>query len=52
MADLILFDPQQYQTIRLETFQSKGKNSPFFNWMFNGRIVMTLIAGRVIYSSS
>ncbi len=50
-ADFILFDPEQYTTINLETFKSKGKNSPFFGWGFNGSVMATIIAGSTVYQS-
>ena len=50
-ADFILLDPNQYMTINLDTFQSKGKNSPFFGWGFNGCVVATIIAGNTIYQA-
>ncbi|RTZ65430.1 MAG: dihydroorotase [Aquificaceae bacterium] len=49
VADFVLFDPTQYLDISLDTFQSKGKNSPFFGWNFNGRVVSTAIAGNIIF---
>ncbi|MCK5901738.1 MAG: dihydroorotase [Cocleimonas sp.] len=48
VADFCLFDPNQYLDISLSTFQSQGKNSPFFGWGFSGRVVKTAISGRIL----
>ena len=50
VADFVLFNPAKYLDLSLEGFQSKGKNSPFFGWSFNGRVVSTAIAGNIIFS--
>ena len=50
IADFVLFDPTQYLDISFDSLQSKGKNSPFFGWGFNGRVISTAIAGKVLFS--
>ncbi|MCK5895186.1 MAG: dihydroorotase [Cocleimonas sp.] len=50
-ADFSLLDPDQALDFSFNTLKSKGKNSPFFNWGFNGRVVATAIAGRLVYHS-
>jgi dihydroorotase len=52
VADCFLFDPEKMRNFSLATLQSKGKNSPFFGWGFNGDIVATLIAGNLIYQGT
>ncbi|MCK5812606.1 MAG: dihydroorotase [Cocleimonas sp.] len=52
VADFVLFDPDKPKTIDRETFQSKGKNSPFFGWGFSGSVVETRIKGRLVYHYS
>jgi dihydroorotase len=52
VADCLLFDPDKVQNLSLATLQSKGKNSPFLGWGFDGEIVATLIAGNLVYQGT
>ncbi|HHW41508.1 MAG TPA: dihydroorotase [Syntrophomonadaceae bacterium] len=49
-ADLTVIDPQLKQTVRVESFVSKGKNSPFNGWELLGWPVLTIVGGRVVMS--
>ncbi|PID34441.1 MAG: dihydroorotase [Thiotrichales bacterium] len=51
-ADLVLFDPDDLWTFTLENMRSKGKNSPFANWAFQGRVSRTFLAGQPVYALS
>lgn len=48
-ADLVLLDLEGTTIVSPETFQSKSHNTPFLNKRFTGRVVMTIVAGRVVY---
>ncbi|MBC7348364.1 MAG: dihydroorotase [Candidatus Aminicenantes bacterium] len=48
-ADLTLLDLGGTTLLTRETFQSKSYNTPFLNSRFNGRVAMTIVAGRVVY---
>ena len=48
-ADLVLIDPAQAWTVRGSEFASKGKVTPFEGTTFQGRVVKTLVRGRVVY---
>ncbi len=48
-ADLTVLDLSQEVTVDRENFESKGRNTPFDGWKLNGRAVMTIVAGRVVY---
>lgn len=48
-ADLIIFNPEAYWTLRTENLLSEGKNTPFSGWEFNGQVEMTLFQGRPVY---
>jgi dihydroorotase len=48
-ADLVLFDPSDPWTVDPERFLSKGKNSPLDGLRLPGRVVLTLVAGKVAY---
>ncbi|WP_252313512.1 dihydroorotase [Sinobaca sp. H24] len=48
-ADLTLIDLEKEDTIRPETFVSKGKNTPFKEWKASGWPVWTMVNGTVVY---
>jgi dihydroorotase len=49
-ADLVLIDLDCEWKIDSSKFLSKSKNSPFDNFTVKGRAVMTVVAGKVVYS--
>jgi dihydroorotase len=51
-ADLLLFDPDAEWTVDPEAFQSKGRNTPFTGWRLKGRVLATLLAGRITHVAS
>ncbi len=51
-ADLIIVDADTHWICSAKKFISKGKNSPFDGWDFNGRVTHTLIGGEIVYQSS
>ncbi|MBI3994821.1 MAG: dihydroorotase [Nitrospirae bacterium] len=50
-ADLCLIDPEATWTVDPRRLRSKSKNTPFAGWKMKGRVAMTLVAGRVVYST-
>ncbi len=48
VADLTVIDPQLKQPVRVESFASRGKNSPFNGWELLGWPVLTIVAGKVV----
>jgi len=48
-ADLILVDLDAPWVVEERALRSKSKNTPFENQMFEGRVIMTLVAGRIVY---
>jgi dihydroorotase len=50
-ADLIIVDPDAHWICRAEGFVSKGKNTAFEGWDFNGAVTHTLVAGEVVYEA-
>lgn len=48
-ADLTVLDLSQEVSVDREKFESKGRNTPFDGWKLNGRAVMTIVAGLVVY---
>ena len=49
-ADLCIIDPDKEWTVRPERFASRGQNTPFAGWLLRGRVLYTLIEGRIVYS--
>jgi dihydroorotase len=50
LADITVFDPNMYFTIKKDTILSKSFNSPFLNKRFKGKVLYTFAAGNKIYS--
>jgi len=50
VADLTVINPQLKQPVRVESFASRGKNSPFNGWELLGWPVLTIVAGKVVMS--
>jgi dihydroorotase len=49
VADVVLFDPDRDWEVKAEHFVSKGKNTPFDGDQLTGKVVMTIVAGKVVY---
>lgn len=52
IADLCLFDPKEQWELEPEQMHSRGRNTPFTGWQFNGRTVMTIFNGKIVYERS
>lgn len=48
-ADLLLFDPGQPWVVDREQLRSRSKNSPFDEQKLQGRVLKTMVAGRMVY---
>jgi dihydroorotase-like cyclic amidohydrolase len=46
-----LFDPEARWTVRGDTFLSKGHLTPFEGMTLQGRVMKTLVRGRVVYDA-
>jgi dihydroorotase len=49
-ADITVFDPQLQWTVDVQTFCSKGKNSPFHGWEMRGKAILTVVGGQIKYA--
>ncbi|QKX03185.1 amidohydrolase family protein [Wolbachia endosymbiont of Litomosoides sigmodontis] len=50
VADLILVDLNHEWEIKIDSFASKSKNSPFDGRKVKGRVVRTIVSGKTVYS--
>lgn len=50
IADVTVIDPGARLTVDVQRFRSKGRNCPFHGWTLSGLAVLTLVAGRVVFS--
>ena len=48
-ADVVIFDPSPIWTVLPERLRSRSKNTPFGGWELPGKVVMTMVAGQVVY---
>jgi dihydroorotase len=51
-ADITLFDPNKEWVVDSHDFASKGKNTPFNDCHFKGKVLTTIVAGQVVYKSN
>lgn len=50
IADLVIANPDEEYTIDKNSFCSKGKNTPFHGYKVKGRVIMTFVAGKRVFS--
>ncbi|MBS6194416.1 MAG: dihydroorotase [Clostridiales bacterium] len=48
-ADVVIIDPEEEYTIDVNSFVSKGKNSPFQGKKVKGKVKTTICSGTVVY---
>jgi dihydroorotase len=48
-ADLTIFDPKKRWTFDASKSRSKSHNTPFDGWALTGKVVATIVAGRVVH---
>jgi dihydroorotase len=48
-ADVTVFDPDARWVMRREDTASRSHNSPFFGWPLQGRPVVTIVGGRIVW---
>ncbi|MDY5846256.1 MAG: dihydroorotase [Bariatricus sp.] len=49
IADIVLFDAKKEYRIDVNTFASKGKNTPFDGYPVKGEIACTIVDGKIVY---
>lgn len=50
VADICIFDAEQFWQVSETSLQSQGKNSPFIGWELQGRVLQTIRQGKLVYS--
>ena len=48
-ADVTIFDPKKRWTFDSAKSRSLSHNSPFDGWQLTGRVVATIVAGKIAY---
>jgi dihydroorotase len=49
VADCVLFDPDEEWTVGVKQLRSLSRNTPLLNTTLRGRVLLTLVEGRVAY---
>jgi dihydroorotase len=49
VADVTVIDPERKFVYGVDGVVSKSKNSPFLDWDFEGKAIMTILAGRISF---
>ena len=50
-ADITIINPDKEYTIDVNTFVSKGKNTPFDGYKVFGEVECTILGGKVVYKN-
>jgi dihydroorotase len=48
-ADVTILDPKKRWTFDVAKSRSKSHNSPFHGWQLTGKVVATVVGGRIVY---
>jgi dihydroorotase len=48
-ADVTIFDPQKHWTFDAAKSHSKSHNTPFDGWHLTGKVVATIVGGRIVH---
>ncbi len=48
-ANITIFDPNREWVVDSRKFASKGKNTPYDGYQFKGKVVATLVNGKIVY---
>lgn len=51
VADICIFDPDASWQLTAEALKSRGKNSPWTGYMMSGKVMVTLVGGRPVFSA-
>jgi dihydroorotase len=48
-ADITIFDPKKRWTFEAAKSRSKSRNTPFDGWQLTGKVVATIVGGKMVY---
>jgi len=48
-ADVTIFDPKKRWTFDASKSRSKSRNTPFDGWQLAGKVVATIVSGKIVY---
>ena len=48
-ADVTIFDPKKRWTFEAANSRSLSRNTPFDGWQFTGKVVATIVGGKMVY---
>jgi dihydroorotase len=48
-ADVTIFDPRKRWTFEAAKSRSKARNTPFDGWQLTGKVVATIVSGRIVF---
>ena len=51
IADITIHDPDFKYEIDVNKFKSRSKNSPFHGWKVRGKVIHTIVSGKIVYSA-
>ncbi len=50
-ADVTIFDPRKKWTFDASQSKSKSRNTPYDGWSFTGKVVATIVDGKLVYEA-
>ncbi|MFH1873868.1 MAG: dihydroorotase [Pseudomonadota bacterium] len=50
IADIVIFNPKIPVTIQSSEFKSKSRNTPFNGWHLLGKVLYTIVDGKIVFS--
>jgi dihydroorotase len=50
LADVTIFDPKKKWTYDAAQSRSTSRNTPYDGWSFTGKVIATIVAGKVVYA--
>jgi len=48
-GDVTIFDPKKRWTFEASKSRSKSRNTPFDGWQLTGKVLATIVSGRIVY---
>ena len=50
-ADVTVFDPKKRWSFEAAKSRSLSRNTPFDGWKFTGKVIATIVAGKIVYTA-